>query len=316
MARTRYVKIGFFRNEALAEFGPWHRLLFEGLWLLADRSGRLEDRAKRIKADLFPYDALDVEPMLADLAAGVDPFIRRYEAEGRRYIAVLNFNAHQRPHHKEPESKIPEPPETLEKTQRPDRLGARTAPETSPPASNGEWGMGNGELVMGKGQESADAAPAPPDAADLAGLWNTLTTAPIAHCRELSNTRIRAARKRLAERALDEWREVIARIERSAFCHGENDRGWVASFDWLLQTDTAAKVLEGKYDNRAGSRPNAKPMMDAKEIRDHARMNPGGWASECVNLHDGKCGGPNTHRDRMMQAVEDFVDGGKRAVPA
>ncbi len=35
MARIRSIKIGFFRNEILASLPFQHRLLFEGLWLLA-----------------------------------------------------------------------------------------------------------------------------------------------------------------------------------------------------------------------------------------------------------------------------------------
>jgi len=48
MARSRNIKPGFFRNEMLAECSPLARLLFAGLWCLADRFGRLEDRPKRI----------------------------------------------------------------------------------------------------------------------------------------------------------------------------------------------------------------------------------------------------------------------------
>jgi hypothetical protein len=55
---------------------------------------------------------------------------------------------------------------------------------------------------------------------------------------------------RLRERPLEEWRPIFQRINASDFCRGQNDRGWIATFDWALQPDTAAKVLEGKYDNR------------------------------------------------------------------
>jgi hypothetical protein len=41
----------------------------------------------------------------------------------------------------------------------------------------------------------------------------------------------------------------VKRIASSAFCTGTNDRGWRATPDWLLRPDTAAKVLEGKYDD-------------------------------------------------------------------
>jgi hypothetical protein len=67
MARTRYIKPGFFQNDKLAELGPWHRLLFAGLWTLADSAGRMEDRPKRIKGQLFPFDDVDVDAMLNDL---------------------------------------------------------------------------------------------------------------------------------------------------------------------------------------------------------------------------------------------------------
>jgi len=42
--RSRNIKPGFFMNELLPEIELLGRLLFIGLWLLADREGRLEDR--------------------------------------------------------------------------------------------------------------------------------------------------------------------------------------------------------------------------------------------------------------------------------
>ena len=105
MARARNVKPGFFKNEDLAECSPLARLLFVGLWCIADRAGRLEDRPKRIRAEILPYDDGSVDDMLNELhQAG---FILRYQAAGRRYIQVLNFGKHQNPHHREPESAIP-----------------------------------------------------------------------------------------------------------------------------------------------------------------------------------------------------------------
>lgn len=111
MARIRSIKPEFFMHEDLAELSPVHRLLFIGLWTLADREGRLEDRPRRIKAGLFPWDDLDVEGMLEDLAAG--GFLVRYEADGMRCIAIPTFARHQRPHVREAASELPAPPESL-----------------------------------------------------------------------------------------------------------------------------------------------------------------------------------------------------------
>jgi hypothetical protein len=106
--RTRNLKPGFFTNEDLAACAPEARLLFAGLWLLADREGRLEDRPLRIKAQLFPFDAWDVDRLLSDLAGR--GFVIRYEVSGQRFIAIPKFSTHQWPHKSEPESKIPQTP--------------------------------------------------------------------------------------------------------------------------------------------------------------------------------------------------------------
>lgn len=108
MARSRNIKPGFFKNEVLAELPFETRLLFIGLWTLADREGRLEDRPKRIKAELFAFDSFDVDPMLNRLQS--DGFLVRYEAGGSRYLQIENFVKHQDPHYKEKASEIPAPP--------------------------------------------------------------------------------------------------------------------------------------------------------------------------------------------------------------
>lgn len=108
MARARNIKPGLFRNEILGIADPLYTILFEGLWVLADREGRLEDRPLRIKADIFPYrDGLSMDSMLDWLAA--NGFIVRYEVNGAKYIEILNFKKHQNPHKNETESEIPAP---------------------------------------------------------------------------------------------------------------------------------------------------------------------------------------------------------------
>jgi hypothetical protein len=116
VARIRTLKIGFFKNEQLAELSMAHRLLFAGLWLLADREGRLEDRPRRIKGELFPYDDVDVSTMLQDLSSGPDPLVVRYVVDGRGYLVVRKFTEHQRPHYSEPQSSHPPPNQTFTET--------------------------------------------------------------------------------------------------------------------------------------------------------------------------------------------------------
>ncbi|GAC1626763.1 MAG: hypothetical protein NVS9B10_15020 [Nevskia sp.] len=107
MPRARNIKPGFFKNEELVTLPFEQRLLFIGLWILSDREGRLEDRPKRIRMEVFPADNVDVDAGLNALAAA--GFITRYVAEGQQCIQVDNFLKHQNPHHKEPASTIPKP---------------------------------------------------------------------------------------------------------------------------------------------------------------------------------------------------------------
>lgn len=110
MARTRSIKPGFFDNDVLGDLPPLTRLLFIGLWCIADREGRLEDRPRKIKKAILGYDDVDSDGVDKMLQALQDSgFIIRYEAAGERYIQVINFVKHQNPHMKEKPSEIPPP---------------------------------------------------------------------------------------------------------------------------------------------------------------------------------------------------------------
>lgn len=104
MARARNIKPGFFKNEDLAECSIWARFIFPGLWMLADRDGRLEDRPKRIKAELLPFDSQEIEPLLVELEG--KGLIVRYQADKTPAILIPGFAKHQNPHYSEKPSVI------------------------------------------------------------------------------------------------------------------------------------------------------------------------------------------------------------------
>lgn len=105
--RARNIKPSFFTNLELGECDPLARLLFIGLWCIADREGRLEDKPKQIKIQTIPYDDVDCDSLLKQL--NDNNFIYRYIHGGKAYIQINNFLKHQNPHIKEKESEIPGP---------------------------------------------------------------------------------------------------------------------------------------------------------------------------------------------------------------
>ncbi len=99
MARARNIKPAFFDNDELADNDPLGRLLFIGLWTIADCNGNLEWRSKRVKKQLLAYD----ECCIDSLAINLDKsgFVRFYSDGDKIYLNVINFDKHQNPHKNE-----------------------------------------------------------------------------------------------------------------------------------------------------------------------------------------------------------------------
>lgn len=106
MARIRTIKPDFFFDEKITELDHKARLAFIGLWCYADKEGKMEDKPKVLKAKLFPYENIDFNKILTSLA-DVN-MISRYVVEGKNFLTINNFQKHQRPHHTEKKSEIPD----------------------------------------------------------------------------------------------------------------------------------------------------------------------------------------------------------------
>lgn len=104
--RIRNIKPGFWTNEHLSTLPHSQRLFFIGLWMVADRSGRLEDRPERLRVQIFPYELrFDARSALdALVAAG---FLIRYEVDGSKLLEIPNFEKHQYINNRERESELP-----------------------------------------------------------------------------------------------------------------------------------------------------------------------------------------------------------------
>lgn len=110
MARKRQIDPDFFTNEKLAALGPYAMLVFEGLWTLADREGRLDDVVMLIHGSTIPYfKDQDCNKILDDLSR--EHFIVRYQNGDRRYIFIPAFKKRQPVHPNEKPSVRPAPTE-------------------------------------------------------------------------------------------------------------------------------------------------------------------------------------------------------------
>lgn len=98
MARIRTIKPAFWDDELVGTMPATTRLVFVGLFSLADDEGRLHGSAVKVRSQLFAYDdttsTADVEAALVQLHNARR--IRLYGNGQQRYVEVLNFRKHQR----------------------------------------------------------------------------------------------------------------------------------------------------------------------------------------------------------------------------
>lgn len=259
MARIRELKPSFFRNEQLAELPHWVRLLFQGLWGLADRTGRLEDRPRRIGVDVFPYESLPIEDGLTQLASA--GFIDRYRVGNVAVIQIVSFAKHQKPHPKEASFGLPDKPGPDKGSNEPGNSTAQ--PGNYPEGSVGSLALGlSGSLALGlevpngTSVRGKTANPVCPQREIVALYHEILPELPEVRVWDEGREKLLRSRWREAKerQTLDWWRGYFEFVRRCPFLLGQVQSAhrdpFLADLEWLISPKNFRKVLEGKYQQR------------------------------------------------------------------
>lgn len=80
---------------------------------------------------------------------------------------------------------------------------------------------------------------------------------------KISERRKAAIKARLKDYTIDEFKKAFTNAENSDFLKGKNNRGWRANFDWFMNDNNLAKVLDGNYGNGGGN--DGGTQQDSKE---------------------------------------------------
>jgi hypothetical protein len=113
MPRIRTIKPEFFASEDVSDLPIRARLTWIGLWTHCDDHGRTKDQVKLIKAAVWPLDDFALREVEEDLdLLAAKGRIVRYEVDGTRYLAVVNWHYHQSIN-KSSKPKYPPPPEPV-----------------------------------------------------------------------------------------------------------------------------------------------------------------------------------------------------------
>lgn len=85
--------------------------------------------------------------------------------------------------------------------------------------------------------------------------WNSLGLTAL---KSITNTRLKLTKARIADYSLDTFIDTIISIKESPFLLGQNVKGWMITYDWLIKPNNFVKVLEGNYKPRAAEQPQEK----------------------------------------------------------
>lgn len=100
--------------------------------------------------------------------------------------------------------------------------------------------------------------------AGLVALWNETAHPKLPRVEKTTEERRKAATAALKQVPLERWPKIIAQLGGWSFALGENDRGWVASFDWLLAKD---RHRQWNYLGLLEGAKGRKPQATVAQVR-------------------------------------------------
>ena len=257
MARKRMIDPGIWSSEDFSKLTSFSKLVFIGLFSLADDEGRGKANPSYLKSMLFPYEegirSADIKKTLQEIASTMSVIF--YTHDEKEYYALKSWGKFQTINRPSP-SDVPDPPSDSLSVH-----GGLTEDSVSAHGGLSEDSVNaHGGLMPKrkeeekekeeeeKGKEEARAPGIPYQ--KIVNMYNDLCPK-MNRCMKISDARERAVKARYSSGyVLEDFEKLFRLAGESRFLNGGNDRNWRADFDWLVRDANMAKVLEGKYADK------------------------------------------------------------------
>ena len=86
----------------------------------------------------------------------------------------------------------------------------------------------------------------------------------IPRLKSLQGNRLNFINARIKEHGKESLMLVVQKAATSDFLNGKNDRGWIATFSWIVKPNNYIKVLEGNFDNTINDYGSSKQELKDK----------------------------------------------------
>ena len=232
MARKRMVDPNIWQSEDFGKLSNLAKIVFIGLFSLADDEGRGRANPMYLKSNLFPYNegmrSADIEKALLEISSNMSVIF--YSCDGSNYYSLLSWNAFQKIE-KPTNSKLPAFDEDNKEIH---RLFADSSPKGSRPVVPNRKEENIKEIEYKRNR--------------IRDIYN-LNCPKLPQIQKITDKRKSAIDKFVKEFTEEQFEEICKIANSTNFLTGENENGWKADFDFLLRIDKATSILEGKYKN-------------------------------------------------------------------
>jgi hypothetical protein len=257
MARKRMIDPNIWQSEDFSKLSTLGKLVFIGLFSLADDEGRGRSNPVYLKSSLFPYEegirSADIDKTLSEISSNMSVVF--YSCDGSNYYSLYNWSDWQKID-RPSQSKIPEYDEKSMKKlfdECSTNIQRTLAPNKNRIEKNKNIKEENRNRVV--------------------EIYNTYCTN-LPQVQKLTDKRNKAIDNFIKEFSIEQLEIICQTANNSDFLTGKNDRNWKADFDFIMRSDKATAILEGKYSNTQKSgMDDFRQLWEEAKIRDEQSGN-------------------------------------------
>lgn len=226
-------------NEDFGTLSTLSKLVFIGLFSIADDEGRGKASPAYIKAVLFPYNddlrITDIEKALSEISSKMSVVF--YSCDENKYYTLISWNKWQKID-KPSASQLPVYDETNLKIQ---RLFVERSAKSSRVFVSKRIEENRKEIEDKRNK--------------IKDIYNQ-NCPKLPQVQKLTEKRKKDIDNFLKEFTEEQFKQICQLANSTDFLIGKNDKKWKADFDFLMRIDKATSILEGKYNNSTTNKKN------------------------------------------------------------